>query len=65
MPLLTFDHDNDFALAEAWTRHAIARGVYVHPYHNWFLSAAHSKDDIDEALRRTDEAFDALEREDL
>jgi glutamate-1-semialdehyde 2,1-aminomutase len=65
MPLLTFDHDNDFALAEAWTPHTIARGVYVHPYHNWFLSAAHSKDDVDEALRRTDEAFDALERESL
>lgn len=63
MPLLTFDNDNNFAMAEAWTAHAVARGVYLHPYHNWFLSAAHTDDDIDDALARTDEAFAVLARE--
>ena len=63
MPLLTFDNDKTFRTAEAWTVHAIACGVYLHPYHNWFLSAAHTDDDIDDALERTDEAFAMLARE--
>ena len=33
------------------------RGVYVHPWHNWFLSAAHTSEDIEEALAVTDPAF--------
>lgn len=63
MPLLTFDDDDDFSLSDAWSVHAVKRGVYLHPYHNWFLSAAHSKEDIDDALSRTDDAFAALERD--
>lgn len=63
MPLLTFDGDDDFTIAEAWARHVIGRGVYLHPFHNWFLSAAHSDDDIDDALARTDGAFADLSSE--
>jgi glutamate-1-semialdehyde 2,1-aminomutase len=33
------------------------RGVFLHPYHNWFLMAAHTERDIDEALGVTEEAF--------
>ena len=33
-----------------------------HPYHNWFLSAAHSERDIDRVLEVTDEAFAAVRR---
>ncbi|WP_418059305.1 aminotransferase class III-fold pyridoxal phosphate-dependent enzyme [Pimelobacter simplex] len=62
MPLLRFAGDDDFTLTRAWTDEAGARGVYVHPYHNWFLGAAHTDADIDEALDRTDGAFAALAR---
>jgi glutamate-1-semialdehyde 2,1-aminomutase len=34
--------------------------VYLHPWHNWFLSAAHTDADIDAILARTDEAFAAV-----
>ena len=32
-------------------------GVYIHPRHNWFLSAAHGEADILAALEVTDGAF--------
>ena len=40
-----------------------AHGVYLHPHHNWFLSAAHSEDDIRRTLEVTDEAFATVDRE--
>jgi glutamate-1-semialdehyde 2,1-aminomutase len=63
MPLLTFSGDDDFRLARSWTREAVDRGVYLHPWHNWFMSAAHTPDDVADALSRTDEAFAALRRQ--
>lgn len=60
MPLLTFDGDEDFSIARSWSEEAARAGVYLHPWHNWFLSAAHTDDEIDDVLTRTDEAFAAL-----
>jgi glutamate-1-semialdehyde 2,1-aminomutase len=60
MPLLTFAGDTDFTLGTRWAREAVRRGVYLHPTHNWFLSAAHTAEDIDEVLARTDDAFAAV-----
>jgi glutamate-1-semialdehyde 2,1-aminomutase len=57
IPWLSFDGDDDFTLADAWTSAAMERGVYLHPWHNWFVCAAHSPDDVAWALERTDEAF--------
>lgn len=60
MPLVQFAGDADCALGERFCREALARGVYLHPKHNMFLSAAHADGDIDEALAATDDAFAAL-----
>ena len=57
IPFLTFRDDADLARANAWTTACLDHGVYVHPWHNWFLSAAHTAEDIDEALAATDAAF--------
>ncbi|MBI2764818.1 MAG: aminotransferase class III-fold pyridoxal phosphate-dependent enzyme [Chloroflexi bacterium] len=57
MPFLTFEDDADFRKALVFTGEAIRRGVYLHPRHNWFLSAALTEDDIAEALEVTDVAF--------
>lgn len=63
MPLLRFvDDDAGSSLARAWTNEAVKRGVYLHPVHNWFLSAAHTADDIARTLERTDDAFAELAR---
>jgi glutamate-1-semialdehyde 2,1-aminomutase len=63
MPLLMFDGDTEFELARVWTREVVSRGVYLHPWHNWFMSAAHTPDDVTAALARTDDAFAALRRQ--
>lgn len=57
MPLLRFDDDPDIAKVSRWCTEAINLGVYAHPWHNWFLSAAHGPGDIDQVLSVTDHAF--------
>jgi len=54
MPMLTFDGDTGFAMADAFASATARAGALVHPWHNWFLSAAHSDDDIDRALEAID-----------
>ncbi len=60
MPFLRFDGDPSFTTVNQWTTETITHGVYVHPWHNWFLSAAHTPDDIDDVLQVTDHAFEVV-----
>ena len=60
MPNLLFANDVDYELSTAFSAEAQARGVYVHPKHNWFVSAAMTPDDLDMALTGLDGAFAAL-----
>lgn len=62
MPLMTFAGDRNFAMAGVWAGEAARRGAYLHPWHNWFLSAAHTDDDIDRALMATEDAFALVRR---
>lgn len=57
MPMVLFADDPKFQLGFAFADAAVRRGVLLHPWHNMFLSAAHTEDDIDEALEKTDSAF--------
>jgi glutamate-1-semialdehyde 2,1-aminomutase len=60
MPFMTFADDDDFARASLWSVTAIEHGVFAHPFHNWFLSAALTDELVDRALAGTDEAFAAV-----
>jgi glutamate-1-semialdehyde 2,1-aminomutase len=60
MPMIAFAGDSSHRLVTAWAEAAVERGVYLHPWHNWFLSAAHTDDDVDAILIRTDDAFAAV-----
>jgi glutamate-1-semialdehyde 2,1-aminomutase len=57
MPYLTFAGDENHALGKRFAAEAIKRGVFIHPRHNWFVSAAMTDDDIAQVLAATDEAF--------
>jgi glutamate-1-semialdehyde 2,1-aminomutase len=57
MPFLTFAGDDRFERSRAFAAACAANGVYLAPYHNWFVSAAHTPADIEMALRATDRAF--------
>ncbi|MFC3510489.1 aminotransferase class III-fold pyridoxal phosphate-dependent enzyme [Amycolatopsis halotolerans] len=57
IPWLAFAEDTSLERAACWTAACLELGVYVHPWHNWFLSTAHGDEDIAAALERTDIAF--------
>jgi glutamate-1-semialdehyde 2,1-aminomutase len=58
IPFMTFDADEGaFQRSRVFCSEACRRGVFLHPIHNWFLSAAHKEADIDEALAVTEVAF--------
>jgi len=57
MPMIMFDDDPDFLLGNRFVQEALRRGVYMHPWHNMFLSAAHQPADIDRVLEVTDAAL--------
>jgi glutamate-1-semialdehyde 2,1-aminomutase len=62
MPQIMFEDDPDFRVGYAWVTEALKRGVYLNPYHNMFLSSAHSEVDIARSLEATNEAFAAVRR---
>ncbi|WP_342613574.1 hypothetical protein [Burkholderia ambifaria] len=43
---ILFEDDPDFRVDYAWITEYLKLGVSLHPYHNMFLSAAHTADDI-------------------
>ena len=61
MPYLTFAGDRDHELGSAFAAAAIRSGLYVHPRHNWFISAAMTDADLAKALAATGEAFAAVQ----
>ena len=57
MPVVLFDDDPERKKGWLFCTEALKRGVFLHPAHTMFLSAAHSDADIDRALAATDEAM--------
>ena len=62
MPYLTFAGDRGHQLAGEFAARTLRGGAYIHPRHNWFVSAAMTDDDVAMALDATDEAFAAVRR---
>lgn len=60
MPLFLFDDDPDMRKGFCWSSEMLERGVYVHPWHNMFLCAAMTADDIDLALDAAEASFHVL-----
>lgn len=60
LPFVSFPEDPDFFLAQRFCRAACDRGVFLHPHHNWFLSAAHTEADIDQAVAAVGDALGSL-----
>lgn len=50
MPQPALEGDPDLFLLQRFCAGAVARGVFFHPHHNWFLGAAHTEQDIDAAV---------------
>jgi glutamate-1-semialdehyde 2,1-aminomutase len=63
MPYLSFRGDRGHALVSEFSAEAIRRGAFIHPRHNWFVSAAMTDEDVAAALAATDGAFAALRKQ--
>jgi glutamate-1-semialdehyde 2,1-aminomutase len=57
MPMVLFDDDADHRKGFAFCSAALRQGVYFHPLHNMFLSAAHTPKDIERALDAAEHGF--------
>ncbi len=63
IPYLSFANEKDFRRMQLFCASACERGVFFHPHHNWFLSAAHEQQDIQQALEVADECFGIVKAE--
>jgi glutamate-1-semialdehyde aminotransferase len=64
MPFLKFvaeDPAQNERLKARFYREVLAQGVLVHPRHLWFVSYAHTRDDVERTLAVADRAFARLE----
>ena len=60
MPTLMFEDDPKAEKGMAFCGFAIKEGVFLHPWHNMFLSTSHTEEDIGQTLEATDRAFRQL-----
>ena len=60
MPTIMFEDDPNSKRGFAFCSALIEHGVYFHPWHNMFLSLAHTEADIDQTLDAVDGAMKAL-----
>lgn len=62
IPYVRFANEDDFYRMQIFSAEVSKRGSFLHPHHNWFISTAHTKKDIDETLNHCDEAFKVLKK---
>ncbi len=60
MPYMTFADDPSLEKMRYFCGQAVRQGVFLHPHHNWFISAALTEDDMKMTFEVTDRAFKAL-----
>ncbi len=64
MPFLTFDKTDDHYKQRRtlFYTEAIRRGLFIQPYHHWYVSYRHTIDDLEKALQVIDEALQVVTR---
>jgi glutamate-1-semialdehyde 2,1-aminomutase len=60
LPLFLFDDDPDLRMGFCFAEQMLARGVYVHPWHNMFLCAAMTRADIDALLDAAEASLEVV-----
>ena len=62
MPYLRITDDESQMLHQEWCGECTKRGAFFASHHNWFLSTAHTDEDINQTLEIADEAFDVVKK---
>lgn len=60
MPYPWFEGDDDMFLIQKFCEIVSTKGVYFHPHHNWFISNAHERVDLDHAIDVAGESMKEL-----
>jgi glutamate-1-semialdehyde 2,1-aminomutase len=60
MPFMRFADETNFFKLQRFCALAASEGVFLHPHHNWFLCAAHTQGDIQQATDAASRAFAKL-----
>ena len=63
MPLILFEHDKDFSKGSKFVQYLLSKGIYFHPWHNMFLSLAHTVEDVDVTLEAVEYAMKKISLE--
>ena len=61
-PFLTFRDERNLYRNQRFAAECIRRGVFLHPHHNWFISAALTPLDVDRILEVAGAAFECVAR---
>ena len=61
-PFLTFCDERNLYRNQHFAAECVRRGVFLHPHHNWFISAALMSSDVDRILEVADAAFECVAR---
>ena len=61
-PFLTFRGERTLYLNQGFATECLRRGVFLHPHHNWFMSVAHTRADIDRIVEIAGAAFKCVAR---
>jgi glutamate-1-semialdehyde 2,1-aminomutase len=54
---MKFANETNFLRSQLFCGECAKRGVFFNPHHNWFLSAAHTMEDINKTLEVADTGF--------
>lgn len=57
MPFMTFDQDENLEMNRLFCGEAAKNRVFLHPHHNWFVSAALTDSDLERTFEVTDQCF--------
>jgi len=60
MPYMTFENDDNREKNREFCAEAAIRGIFFHPHHNWFVSAALNEEDIEKTIEASDGSFKAM-----
>jgi glutamate-1-semialdehyde 2,1-aminomutase len=63
MPVIRFADDPEQRRIRSWCSLVTEGGAYVHPAHNWFVSAAHTDEDVARTLEASERAFKTVATE--
>ncbi len=63
MPLILFKDDKDFLKGSKFVQYLLSKGIYFHPWHNMFLSLAHTAEDVSMTLDAVEFAMKKISEE--